>query len=121
MERKRLNRAIQPDLKKYVVSSNSKYTKNSSPLMRDHSVSDKRKSNDKINNSKLFAEREKTISATNSLLTHGLRSRRSRAGKLSKVGLKINEESDDDDKNKTTLVFPTIENSAHFEQNLGNF
>lgn len=47
MEKVKLNRAIEPELKKYVVSSNSKYSQHPSPLVRENSNSIKSKNHHK--------------------------------------------------------------------------
>ena len=107
---------------KLIVSSKSKYNKYPSPLIRQSPQSNDQKSNDRLNSKKLFSNREKTIGAANSLLNYGLHSRRSRIRKLSKRNLKDHDISNEneDDKNKTTLVFPTIENPASLNFNFGN-
>lgn len=66
----------------------------------------RRPSDERMFSKRLFADREKSIAGTNSLVAHGLGNRRSRAGHLDKAGSK----RDDDAKNRTTMVFPTIEN-----------
>jgi hypothetical protein len=96
--------AIDPDLKHRLLISSSK-RKN-----RDASVP-RKEPNEKIFTKRLFRDREKTIVNTNSLLTHGLANRRSRAGKYSKAALQLQDISQDDDaQNKTITVFPTINN-----------
>lgn len=110
--------AVEPERKMYIISSSSKHHDQSS---RDKSLSKRRLSNERMFSKKLFSDREKTIGGTNTLANHGLQNRRSRGGKMSKTGLKLQNMSDDDSKNNTTTVFPTIENSHLFHPNFGKF
>lgn len=108
-------KAMDPNLKMKIVSSKSRSKIGNFSNERDSSSprnKAKNKNNERLFSKRLFAEREKTIANTNSLLTHGLNHRRSRAGVFSKNKLRSKDMSDNNDsQNMTNTIFPTIENN----------
>lgn len=85
--KKAKNTVLAPELKQFVVSSNTRLAEVSNERHSSVAKSRHEKESSKMFSRRLFADREKTIGGTNTLATHGLHNRRSRAGKYSKATL----------------------------------
>jgi len=110
IKQKKNKKGIATDVKKHLNDS-SMFRYDQVCYDRDNSVPASYKE-DRMFNRRLFGDREKTIIGTNSLANHGIQNRRSRAGKHSKVALRLQDisQDNDDNGNKTTTIFPTIDN-----------